>query len=248
MAVAALVNCQIHADAIDLTGRANHVDVQAQRAARDITTFASNGRNEYVAGMAHATIAAGGFLDVDPAGSDPAQWAALAATQVVTIGVDSAAGAIAYLANPYEASWKGFGAIDEPADWSSTWFTRGPIGLARGALLLPATLNVNATGSTNGQQLGAATAQTLVAHLHVFAAAGISPTLDVAIRSKSSSGSVASGATTRLSFSQVTTAVAANAVERKTATVTTTDSWWGITYTIGGSSPSFAFAVALAIV
>lgn len=241
MAVGALLNAQIYAGSIDLTGTANRVSVAGECEVKDATTFATAGYRTLAPGLLNGSVEASGFYETSSTSNDPALWSGLGSAAVVTVGVDSTAGSTAYLANPVQGAWGGWGTtIGELAPWSAAWWTQTGKGLARGRMLIPAGTST-ATSSTSGVSMGAATAQTLVAHLHVFAGSG---TLDVAIKSKSSSGSVASGSTSRLSFTQATAATS----ERKTTTVTTTDTYWGITYTIGGGSPSFTFAVALAIV
>lgn len=113
--------------------------------------------------------------------------------------------------------------------------------LVRGMVLHPATARTS-TGNGTARQLGAVSAtQSVVASLHVIAASGTSPTLDVTVRSDDASGF--SSPTTRLTFTQATGITS----EWKTAAGAITDDYWRVTYTIGGTNPSFTFVVAVGI-
>ena len=113
--------------------------------------------------------------------------------------------------------------------------------------LIRATLMHNAarTATANGtaRQLGAVSAtEKLYAALHVVAASGTTPTLDVTVESDDASGFASP--TTRITFAQKT------AIGSEWATPVAgsiTDDWWRITWTITGTGPSFTFAVVVGI-
>lgn len=114
---------------------------------------------------------------------------------------------------------------------SGLWF-HGPIDHAKAAR--------TTSGNGAGRQLGAvATGEKLYATLHVFAASGTSPTLDVEIESDDNSGFTTP--TSRLTFAQK---VAAGA-EIKAVAGPFTDDYYRVKYTIGGTTPSFTFAVVI---
>lgn len=98
------------------------------------------------------------------------------------------------------------------------------------------------TGTGTARQLGAVTAtQTLYSFLHVTAASGTSPTLDVTI--ESDNAQAFSSAATQITHTQF------NAVgaEYKTKAGAITDDWYRVKWTIGGAGPSFTFNVGLGI-
>lgn len=113
--------------------------------------------------------------------------------------------------------------------------------LIRGTFMHRATRTVTANGTA--QQLGAVSAtQKLYGALHVFAATGATSTLDVTVESDDASGFPL--AVTRMTFAQKT--VIGSEWPTPIAGAIT-DDWWRIKWTIGGSGPSFDFAVLLGI-
>lgn len=117
---------------------------------------------------------------------------------------------------------------------------QGPV--VRGTVLHPPSTARTTTANGTGRQLGALTAaQSLYVALHVTAASGTSPTLDIIVESDDNSGFTTP--TTRATLTQVTAtgwqwAAVAGAI---------TDDYWRIGYTIGGTTPSFEFCVVAGI-
>ena len=117
---------------------------------------------------------------------------------------------------------------------------QGPV--VRGEVLHPPATARTATGNGTGQQLGAlSSSQSLYAALHISAASGTSPTLDVVVESDDN-GSFTTP-TSRITFTQATT----TGWQWSSVAGAITDDYWRITYTIGGTSPSFEFAVIAGI-
>ena len=113
--------------------------------------------------------------------------------------------------------------------------------LIRGVLELNATKTV--TGVSTGLQQGAVSAaEKIYANLHVTAASGSSPTLDAVIQSDDN-GSFTS-ATSRITFTQATGITS----EHLSLAGAITDDYWRVSFTIGGGSPSFTFAVSFGII
>jgi hypothetical protein len=109
----------------------------------------------------------------------------------------------------------------------------------RGSLLDDATRDASA--NTSQFAVGAVSAgQTVYAALVCTSAGGTSPTLDVKIQHDTTG---MSSPTDYITFTQLT----GRGSEWKTATTATTDTFWRAVVTIGGSSPEFTFAVAMAI-
>lgn len=112
--------------------------------------------------------------------------------------------------------------------------------LIRGEILLNAAA-LTASGNSTGRQLGAVTAsQKLYASLHVLSASA-SDTLDVVVQSDVDN--TFATPTTQITFAQVTAAGS----EFKTADGPITDTWYRISYTIAGVSPSFEAVIAVGI-
>src|SRR3990167_2388216 len=95
-----------------------------------------------------------------------------------------------------------------------------------------------ATGTTTAQNNGAATTNGGVGHLHITAASGATPPPDVIIED-SADGST--GWATILTFSQKTAAGS-----QRVEITGTVRQYLRVSYTIGGSGPSFTFATGFA--
>lgn len=114
--------------------------------------------------------------------------------------------------------------------------------LVRGQVMAAKTARTSSSNSGTPVQVGAVTAaQRVYAALHVFAVSGTNPTLDVTV--KSDDGVGFASPTTRITFAQL----AAAGAEFKSAAGAITDDFWRIDWTIGGTDPSFTFAVVLGI-
>lgn len=113
--------------------------------------------------------------------------------------------------------------------------------LVRGELLVPKAA-ITSTSASAASQLGAVAAtQKVYAALHVFTVSGTSPTLDVTVDSDDNSGMTTP--TTRLTFTQATAATS----EWQQLAGAITDDYWRVSYTLGGTSPSFTFAVSVGV-
>ncbi len=118
---------------------------------------------------------------------------------------------------------------------------------AAGSPLVRGTVMHNAarTASGNGtaRQLGAVgAAQRVYGALHVLAASGTTPTLDVVIQSDDNAGMASP--TSRITFGQKT----GLASQWASAAGAITDDYWRINYTIGGAGPSFTFVGFIGII
>lgn len=104
---------------------------------------------------------------------------------------------------------------------------------------------ITATGVGAGFNLGPVGAgQKLYAALHVLSASGTSPTLDVVVQSDAD-GDFSIGATPRITFAQAT---AAGAQWGTPVSGSITDPHYRISYTVGGTTPSFEFVVVVGII
>jgi hypothetical protein len=114
-----------------------------------------------------------------------------------------------------------------------------------GTILKAATITASGTGS--GVVLGAVSAtQSIYAVLHVTATSGnANRTLDVIIESADAADLVFASPTTRMTFTQVTTAVSGEYLAPILGAVT--DTRWRAKYTRGGTTGSFTMYVLFAI-
>lgn len=164
-----------------------------------------------------------------------------AATRVpVTVcPLTGADGEIAYLFRATNAKYSCGAAVGEMLKFQVSGTGTGP--LVRATVMQ--TGEETATGAGTARELGAITAtQRLTAHLHVLSASGTDPTLDVIVTSDDAEGMV--DPTTRVTFTQATDVTS----EQKTLDGPVTDTWWQVSWTIGGTNtPTFEFIVAFGI-
>lgn len=236
MSKSVLTNALIMFGGYSLAGSSNAVNLGYAADELAGTTLADTTHvNE--GGLKSVVMGAGGFFDSTP---DAGLFTAVGVSDTpVTVAKDTTAGSVAYFFksllseyNPMQAN------IGELLMFQMNAAARGS--LIRGTLMLNATHTSSA--ASTGQQLGALTsAQELHAALHVFAVSGTSPTLDVDVESDDNAGFTS--AAVQDSFAQKT----AIGSEYLVIPGAITDDYWRLNFTIGGTSPSFSFAVSLGI-
>lgn len=220
---------------------AHTMQFAVSRETKDKTVFGSTARSNRV-GLFNPQLSVSGYTDMTA--FDAALWSLLndGTTCAITVAPTSADGEVAYSMRGLKSSLQPLGAqVGDMAAVQLEAGGRGGVRPVRGTILHPETART-ATAVGTGRNLGAVAAGSSVyGALHVTAASGTTPTLDVVVQSDDNSGFTTP--TTRLTFTQ------ANGVtgEWKSAAGAITDTWWRVSYTIGGTSPSFTFAVAVGI-
>ncbi len=162
------------------------------------------------------------------------------AGRVVSVSPDTAEGSVAYTLQPLIGEYNPLeGSVGDIAGYSLN------VGVSEGDLVRGVIVHNQArttSGDGNSFQLGAISSDAkLYAAMHVIAASGTSPTLDVDIESDDNSGM--SSPVVRASFTQATGTT--NRWEEISGPIT--DDYWRISWTLGGTSPSFTFAVIFGI-
>lgn len=220
----------------DVRSSMNSIGLQSDYETKDCTCFGQGARS-YALGLPRTAFSAAGYPTSDAV--DKAFFDLAGQTELpITIGKERAEGAVAYVGKILDAKYSSnfsvseVRAFDTSGELSSRSFGRGRI------LTIAAGAAMTATGA--GLQLrGISATRKAFAVLHVTAASGTSPTLDVVIESDDNSGFTS--ATTRATFAQLA-AVGSQMVDINGAI---TDDHWRAKYTIGGTTPSFDFAVSL---
>lgn len=134
------------------------------------------------------------------------------------------------------------GAPGELALAAASGVSSGPV--ARGMLVHPDTTARTSSSSGTARQVGAvSSSQRVYAALHVISVSGTTPTLTIKVQSDDGSGMATP--TDRITFTTETDATAG--YQLLSAAGAITDDWWRVTWTVGGTDPSFAFAVVLGI-
>ena len=238
-----LTNARILMGEYDATGQVNTVSLDYGVQPIDATTFGSGGTKEAKGGLKLVTFRAGGFV-VEATGSIGDYGFTRVGTADVPLTLIPQGGAaddIAFffksMATKYAQPFKlgqlqAFTIDSEPSN--------GP--LVRGQVFVSDAAAKTTTFASSAVQLGATSSSNrLYAALHVLAASGTSPTLDVIVRSDNNSGMATP--TTQITFTQAT----AVTKELLSAAGPITDDWIDVDCTIGGTGPSFTFVVVVGI-
>lgn len=229
---------------LEIAGHAKSVELMAECTPLDSTSLATAGWTSLVPGLKTGTMSLEFMQDMDAGSVDDTLWTNFGSPAVPrSLVTASADGSVAYLMRGIGLQYTPLtGTVGEIAMGSvSSTSSTGP--MVRGALLHPSNVARTSSGSGTGRQLGEVVAgKSMYAALHVIAASGTTPSLTVAVQSDDNADF--SSATTRLTF----TAATAVGAEWSSVAGAIADDYWRITYTISGTSPSFAFAVTAGIV
>lgn len=245
MAVQILSNQDICFGGIKLQGALNKVAIDLGADALDVTTFASNGNREFVGGLKSLGFSAGGFFqgDAGAGGIDAALMDNLALEDVIlTVCPQNAvAGGPAKFFQAVEASYSLGAEIGSVLGFDLTAQNSDQAGIIHGTLMLNAT-GLNASANGTGRQLGAiAAGKALYGAMHVFSAAGTTPSFTATVQSAAASNFT--GATTRGTF----TAATAKGAQWLQINGPVTDTWWRVNYAISGTGPAFGVMLSLGI-
>lgn len=243
-----LSNTRIFAGGADLTGATNKVELSATREDKDVTNFNSVDASgtvwkEVIGGLGSAKLTGSGQWEAtDLSKVDDESWAEIGATGGVTVFPTTAnAGDLAYVFSGLRSSYTLGGQVGDVAPWQGEWASNRPLG--RGVGLHPPGTARTTTGTGTSVNVAATSAsQYLYANLHVLSVSGsASPTLTVTVQADNATGFPSPA--TEISFA------AATAVGGQTARVVgpITDTWYRVSWTISGTTPSFLFVVSMAI-
>ena len=229
---------------LEIAGHAKSGVLTAECAALDSTPLSAVGWTTIVPGLKTGTVEIEFMQDLTQGGVDDTLWSNFGAASVPRSFVTASAdGSVAMLMRGIQLSYTPLtGDVGELAMGSvSSTVSNGP--LVRGRLLHPSSVARTSSASGVARQLGEVIAgKSLYAALHVIAASGTSPTLAVKVQSDDNADFTTP--TDRITFTTAT----AKGAQWSSVAGAITDDYWRVTYTIGGTSPSFAFAVTAGIV
>lgn len=248
MAIGPLFNCRLFAGGADLTSRSNVVNLNTEVEEINVTTFkpegdANSGWKEVIAGLRSSTLEASGFWEAgDPAKVDDNNWSGLGSVEAITVGPDGAAVAdLAWVMQGLRMRYQVLGDVAQAAPWSANASGNGP--LARGVMLnAPTTTLTTTTDGTAVEYIAASSTQRLYANLHVLTTSGESPLMTVIIESDVDANFDGSE-TTRITFTEVSEVGS----EYKSVAGPITDTWYRVSVTTAGTSPSFTAVVAIGV-
>lgn len=210
----------------------------------DVTSLCtSDGWTELTGGRKSGTFDMELMADFADDGLDELLYSYLGTSDVAqSFSIGSADGSVGYTMKSLATSYVPM--EGEPAGLAMARLSGSSSGaIARGALIHPDTTARTSSGTGTAREIGAlSSSQRLYAGLHVIAASGTSPTLDVVVQSDTTGFP---SPTSRITFSQAT--ATANRHQFSSVAGAITDTFWRVSYTIGGTSPSFRFAVIVGI-
>jgi len=233
MATSILKNVPILLDGQRLSCQTNTVGIDYGAETGDDTSFCDDTRSN-IGALKTVGFSAEGFFE---GATDPALYSAVGTNgSLVSVADGQSVGDKAFsfvsVVGNYEPVT---GSTGDVAGYTLNASARGDLG--RGDVLF---YDESVTSDTTGATLNAGDAPNqITAFLHVFSVDGTSPTLDVTIESDSADDFTGSEVT-QITFDQAT----GQEGQRKTAG-STTDTWWRVTATLGGTNPNFGFIVVL---
>lgn len=244
MATHKLTATNIWLSGYDVSGDHNMIDMPYGVEAQDKTTFGQTTRI-HQGGLYNTNIKGQGLLSYGTGEIEDIvnSLLAVADTPVTVLPNGATAGDRAYFSKYLKTNAKLIGG-DAGALHVFTWDAVGSGGypLVPGTLMAAKSARTTSSNSGTALQLGAvASGKRMYAALHIFAASGSTPTLDVTV--KSDNGVGFGTPATQIAFTT------ANAVGAQFSSVAgaITDDFWRVDWTVGGSSPSFTFAVSIGI-
>lgn len=240
MALQVMRDCKLIVGQYDMSGKMNALALNYGVEPLDDTVFGDDTKSS-TAGLKTIEFQHEGLFDTGAGGADEVFYTAVGVSdKPVIIAPDALTeGNLAYFFKAMQAKYDINGKIGQLLSFSVGGGGQGS-DLVRGKALLNGTKT--STGTSTPIQLGAVSAaQKLFAALHILAASGTTPSITVKVQSSPTSGG---SYTDRLTFSAQTTA---GAVWGTPVAGAVTDTWWRISYTISGTTPSFQLIVPVGI-
>ncbi len=238
MAKHIISDCGIFYAGYDYTGTLNQTEVTLSRDELEQTTFGDAARN-FLPGMLTATATASGFFDASLSGVANANLSASAEEALIIAPNSTEDGPAIVIASQLNSFTWG-GEVGELATADLAWGTRSDA--AEGKLAFDRTITSTVNSSVINLGALSASQKILLAVTTTGTTTGTSPTLDVELFSDNSNGF--SSPTSRLTTIQIRSA---KATELGKLSGAITDSYWRVTATVGGTSPSYSVAIAIAI-
>lgn len=243
MAIQILQDCKLYVAGFDLAGDMNALALTYAAEMQDATTF---GRSTRVnrGGLAAVTAQHEGLWRSNGTDAPDDVFFSRIGTENVPVTVCPTTGADgegAFLFRAVHSEYAPGGSVGDLYAFSVSMAGSDGAPLVRATVLHPATAQT-ATGTGTIRQLGAVVApQNVYGALHVIAASGAGRTLNVTVQSAAAAGFASP--TARLTFAQQTAAGS----DWQSAAGPVTDTFYRVAYTIGGTTPSFTFIVAVGI-
>ncbi len=240
MTTLALTDCLIFAGAYDLRSQTNELSVSQMVEELDKTTFGSAGVKERTGGLRDVEGSIKGFAD--PLVSDDLFAQVGGSDLIVSIAPYSAAGSAIYATKgSLVGAFTNTEEVGALRAFEAKLTGRNPRGLVRGSILR-AHSAATASAVTTAFLIGtASSAQTVCSWVHLTAISGATATLTVTIQRDDNSGMTTP---TTLHAHSAQTAIGTSWQETAGAI---TDTYYRVSFTLTGTTPSATFLVGLGI-
>lgn len=244
MAVHKLTNAVVYLAQYDISADHNMVELSQGVDKNDGTTFGQTTRINK-AGLFTVDAKGQGFTSFG-SGEIEAILSANLGTADIPLSVMAEGGDAterAYFTQLLKASLQPFGGqVGELDGFQWAGSGSGGVPLVPGTVMAAKAARTTSSNSGTALQLGAVSAtQRLYAALHVFAASGTTPTLAVTVRSDNGVGF--GTPVTQITFTSATGVTS----QFSSVAGAITDDWWRVDWVVGGTTPSFTFAVVIGI-
>lgn len=243
MSSSVLTDCKLYVASFDMSGDMNALALTNSAEMKDGTTFGQTTRINK-AGLKSIVAQHEGLWDSDGTDEPDDVFFSRVGTANIPVTISPQTGAdgeVAYIFRAVHSEYAPGAQVGELFAFSVSMEGDDGAPLVRGMVLHPATART-ATANGTARELGAVSAtQKLYGALHVIAASGTLPTLDVIVQSDTAEGFPS--AATALTFAQKT----AIGSDWQTLAGALTDTWYRVRFTIAGTNPSFTFVVAVGI-
>ena len=223
----------------DLAGYSANTSVDVY----DVTCIADTAKT-FIPGQEYGDVGVNGFINQANAGTANSQWQDLKALRGSSAGVPAMIGFDGFTADDdvlicavYETSWADSSAQGGPVTFNLSLSTTGTLDYGK-SLFDPTsaqTASVNGTAVDNASS----TANGGIGVLSVVAASGTSPTLDAVVQHSADN-------ITYTALGTFTQATGTTSEKVTVAAGTTVNRYLRVAATIGGTAPSFKFAVGFA--
>jgi hypothetical protein len=243
MAVQIWQNASILAGDFELGCSARNWDgPNASRTVHDTTTLCASGFTTAIAGRMTSTFSADVLTDYAAGTVDPEAFATLGVSQPVSVmPAGKTAGSLAYTWQTIPLEWTQTLANGELATGKISGVGSGV--MVRGLVLADSATARTATANLTGQQLGTPSAsQAVYAALHVLSASGTTPSCTVKLQSSTTLGGTY---TDRITFAAAT--APSSQWASLAGAVSGSPTFWRVSLTISGTTPSFSLAVVAGI-
>lgn len=238
-----LTDAKLYVAGFDVSGDMNALALTYSAEMKDATTFGNStrvnaGGLKSIVAQHEGLWASNGTDDPDDVFFSRIGTADIPVTICPTTGAD---GEVAFLFRAVHSEYTPGAEVGELYAFTVSMQGADGAPLVRGKVLQPAGAETASADGT-GRELGAVAAdETLYGSLHVLAASGTTPTLNVIVQSDADN--TFASPLTRLTFAQKT----AIGSDWQTVAGAITDTWYRVSFTIGGTNPSFSFVVAVGI-